>query len=220
MARKKSGVPKQKAPRLLNIATHLPDEEPALLTHCSASWGEVQKDTAHFGAQITAATGTLTPALAALGLAVTNSEGGGPVETAELKAAAEQVRQAFNLMAKSLQPVLRGLPPDQVPAILANILMYASNVGARPPKKPFDVLQPADWPSGSVHLVALAVLGALTYGYEVSLDQQSWTVQTSGKCQATVVGLTPGKLYYFRFRCFLRDDTLTAYSTVIGLIVR
>jgi hypothetical protein len=46
--------------------------------NCSASWAEVEKDTAHFGAQITTATGTLTPALASLGLALTGAEGGSP----------------------------------------------------------------------------------------------------------------------------------------------
>ncbi len=220
MPRKKSGVPKQKAPRLLNIATHLPDDEQELLTHCNVSLAAVEKDTAHFATVIPAATASLTPLLGALGTAITNAEGGGPTETAVLKAAAEQVRQSYNLMAKSIQPILRQLPPEQVPAILANILMYASNVGVRPPKKPFQVEQPMDWPSGSVLLVALAVAGALTYGFEASLDQVTWTVQTSGKSRATMVGLTPGKLYYFRFRAFLRDDTQTAYSTVFGLIVR
>jgi hypothetical protein len=74
--------------------------------------------------------------------------------------------------------------------------------------------------TGTVKAAALAILGALVYTFEWSLDQQSWTSATTRKCSYLVTGLTPGKLYYFRVKAFLRDDTTTDYVATVSLIVR
>jgi hypothetical protein len=61
--------------------------------------------------------------------------------------------------------------PADVPPILANCMMYASNVGSHKPKAPIAAYHAGT--SGSVKLVALAILGALTYEWEWSVDQVS-----------------------------------------------
>jgi len=218
MPRKKSAVPKQKPPKLLTVAAHLPVDEHELHTHCSASLTAIIKETAL--ATVVPATSVVTTDLGTLATCLEGAEGNGPIQTAQLKAAAETVRQDFQLLAKSAQRILRTLPLETALAILVNILMYPSNVGKRKPKAPLDVVQPLGWPSGSVHALALAVAGALTYGWESSLDQVTWTVFTTGASEATLTGLTPGKLYYFRVRAFLRGDTLSAYTQVVSLMVR
>jgi hypothetical protein len=219
MPRKKSGVPKQKPPKLLTVALHLPADPKDLNTHCMVSWAAIKKDTAHFPAP--SPPGPEVDAdLAALALALTAAEGGNAAATAELKVAADKVKQDFHQLGRYVQGALRSGAIEDAPAILANILMYPSNVGQRKPKAPFAVVQPLGVASGSVHAIALAVLSALTYGWESSLDQQTWTVTTTGQARATLTGLTPGKTYYFRFRAFRRNGTLTDYSQVVSLLVR
>jgi hypothetical protein len=41
----------------------------------------------------------------------------------------------------------------------------------------------------------------------------------TGGTRVTVTGLTPGKLYYFRFRVFLRGDTTTDYLQTVSFTV-
>ena len=98
--------------------------------------------------------------------------------------------------------------------------MYPSNIGQRKPKAALAAVQPPGVASGSVHVIALAVLSALTYGWESSLDQLSWTVTTTGQSRTTLTGLTPGKTYYFRFRAFRRNNTVMDYSQVVTLLVK
>ena len=73
--------------------------------------------------------------------------------------------------------------------------------------------------SGEVILSAKAVRGAKSYYWQFSLDQTNWssapeTTQTS----TTIGGLTPGHVYYFRFRT-LGNAGLSDYSQVVNLHV-
>jgi hypothetical protein len=59
------------------------------------------------------------------------------------------------------------------------------------------------------------------YEWELSLDQQSWSLAAeTAQAHATVLGLTPGKTYYFRFRCFMRDNTKSDPSHAVSHMVR
>jgi hypothetical protein len=55
----------------------------------------------------------------------------------------------------------------------------------------------------------------------MSTDQLTWSdCGETAQSLTTVQGLTPGKTYYFRVRCFLRDNTKTNYSIVVPHIAR
>jgi hypothetical protein len=58
------------------------------------------------------------------------------------------------------------------------------------------------------------------YIWELSLDQTSWSSTTTGKTQATLTGLTPGKTYWLRVHAFLRDGTTTTPVPAISFIAR
>ena len=167
MTRKKSGVPKQKPPKEVIVATHLSDDPHALYTHVAAGWAAIKADTAQFpspippGAQIDAALATLLAALQAV-------EGGTEADKRALTSAATKVRDLWNQLALYVQGVVRTLSPSDVPAVLASVLMYVSLVGTRKPKPAMAVTH-AD-SAGSVNIVALAVVNALTYDWEWSLD--------------------------------------------------
>jgi hypothetical protein len=73
--------------------------------------------------------------------------------------------------------------------------------------------------SGDVLLAALAIPGAGAYYWEVSVDQKIWsTVPETKLGKTTVTGLTPGQVYYFRFRALTRKGK-TDYSLVVSLMV-
>ena len=74
--------------------------------------------------------------------------------------------------------------------------------------------------TGQVHLTARAVLKALLYFWEVSVDQKVWTVALdTSRAQAVLSGLTVGQTYYFRFRVRTRKG-MTDYSQVLCHVVR
>lgn len=73
--------------------------------------------------------------------------------------------------------------------------------------------------SGDVVLVALAIDGAGAYYWEFSFDQKSWTTVPETKYATTTIsGLTPGQVYYFRFRA-LTPKGKGNYSQVVNLLV-
>jgi hypothetical protein len=218
MPRRKKSVsasPEARAPR---VATHLPKDAQGLYTHCSASWSAIKADAAHFGSPVPSAA-QVDEDLGALGAALEAAEGGGPVATAAVVAAATKVRQDFELLAKYVQSELRTLPVDDARALLARVLMYESMTGRRAPKPE---LAAKEGPNvGTVLLVALAVAGALVYTWEWSLDQVTWTaVPQTSKARTLLLGLTPGKVHYFRFRVFKRDGTTSDNSQVVSFMVR
>lgn len=71
--------------------------------------------------------------------------------------------------------------------------------------------------SGEIVLVARAVAKAATYYWEVSSDQTTWvSAPQTMRADTMISGLTPGEVYYFRFRAFSRKG-LTDYTDVVAL---
>jgi hypothetical protein len=215
MPRKKSSVPRARPPRTLIIATLLPSEPAALLTHCTAGSAGFKAEAAVLGTPSTLA--TLDTALVTLGSVLQAAENGTPPESAAVKVAADNVRTLWGQLATYAQGVLRAGPSTAAPPILAAVMMYASRVGTRKPKAALAVTQ---GPSGTVKLVALAILNALIYDWDWSLDQVVWSCSRTGEANTTVTGLMPGKTYYFRVRAFLRGNTTTDYEQTISFMVK
>jgi hypothetical protein len=74
--------------------------------------------------------------------------------------------------------------------------------------------------SGQVKLIAKAILRALLYFWEFSLDQKTWsTAPDTSKAKTILAGLTVGQTYYFRFRARTRTG-MTDYSQILSLMIR
>jgi hypothetical protein len=73
--------------------------------------------------------------------------------------------------------------------------------------------------SGTVILDAKAVAATASYYWEYSLDQETWTsAPETLQSKTSISGLTPARLYYFRFRALTRTGAL-GYSQVVSLVV-
>jgi hypothetical protein len=214
MPRKRSATPKLKQPVVPTIVANLPADDQDLYNHCTASW-EAWKANAALAGLVPA---NMTPDkdVATLGDALNATPGGGPPQTAAVKAAAKVVREDWQLLARYLQGYLRRGNVGDATAIATSVLMRLSNVGKRPPKPPLAV---GPGTSGTALAVALAVLGAILYQFEWSSDQTTWSTGTSHKARLLIGGLTPGKKYWFRVKAFLRDDTWTDYIATVDMIV-
>ncbi len=213
-----AGNKKKTKPKVPHVAMHLPLDPTDLCTRCTAIWAAVKADTAHFANPYPPAI-EVEPDLAELATAIQAAAGGAPIAMAALYVAADKVRGTFQRLGGYVESVLRAGPIEDAPAILGNVLMYMSNVGQRPSKPALEVRDGAT--SGVAKLIALAVASAVAYYWEVSLDQATWSVGTqSAQAHGTLTGLTPGKLYYFRFRALLRDNSMTSYSQVVSFMVR
>jgi hypothetical protein len=215
MVRKASGVPKEKQPTPLIIAEHLPRNPADLNNHVIAGWTAMKADTTHFPSP--PATAEMDTALTNLGTALKAVPNGAVSDTAAVRSAATAVRDLWGLNARYAQKVLRTLPVEQVPPILASVLLYASQKGQKAPKPPIQAKRAAA--SGSAIVILLAVAQTLTYTYEWSLDQVTWQSTILGQTRVTISGLTPGKLYWFRARAFLRNGTTTDPVGIVDLIV-
>ncbi len=205
--RKSGSAPKRKPrPKRTNVALHLPTDDRAMYTRCSAMLAAVKADTQHFPAPFPAPA-QIEGHLGTLGTALQEAEGGDPSAKAAALNAASKVREDFRQLKAYVQGVLQGMPPADVAPILAAIMMYESRVGVRKPKPPLGIKQ---GPSGSVVVDALAILDAVTYEWSFSLDLASWTIAgKSAQARFTVSGLTPGKTYWYRVTAFRRDGTTT-----------
>ncbi len=160
------------------------------------------------------------PLFTSYGAAIQAEKNGGEAEKKAVGALAKKVRQALGRLCGYVESVVRNLPLDQAPALVASVLMHISAVGTRKPKAPLEV-DDEGAPSGTVYLIALAILSAVHYAWEWSQDGQNWLVGlTTGQAHATAAGLTPGKLYYFRVHALLRDGTMSTYTPTVELIVR
>jgi hypothetical protein len=125
----------------------------------------------------------------------------------------------LELLGKYVQSVVRAGPVEDAPAIISSVLMFESKVGKRAPKPELAAKSGAT--SGIALLVALAVASAVAYFWEYSVDQQVWTAgPQTAQAHSSILGLTPGKVYYFRFRTLLRAGTLTNYSQVVSFMVK
>lgn len=214
---KKSKAPKKKKTRGPRIALRLPRDAQALYTRCVAILAAILADTAHFSAPYPPGA-EVNDDLKALAAALQAAVGGGSAELTAVEVAADKVRQDFELLGKYVQSVVRAGPIEDAPAIISSVLLYVSNVGKRPPKPELTAKRAAT--SGAVQLVALAVVSAVAYFWEWSLDGASWVAGSpTAQAHTTVEGLTPGATYHFRFRALLRDSSLTDHSQVVQLIV-
>jgi len=217
MPRKKKAASAKKVITGPRVAQRLPQDPEELYTHGSASWGAVKADTAHFASPNPPAA-QMDGDLAALWSALQEAETGGPAATAALNAAAVKVHDDFEVLGKYVQSVLRTLPVEIALALLAEVLMYASNVGKRPPKQALAVKAGAV--EGAVKLSALKVPGTILYTWQWSLDQVSWTTASqTPQTRTSISGLTAGKVYYFRFLTIKRDGTTGNPSQVVSFIV-
>jgi hypothetical protein len=210
--------PKKAKKRVPPIALRLPRKYDSLYIYCLAVWLKMKADTLHFASPYPPAA-QIDKDLVDLHNALQDAEGGGTVEASALVSAADQVRSDFNILAKYAEGIIRTLPSADASAIIASLLLQESKVGQRPPKA--ELAAGAGPTSGIVVLAALAVLNAVSYYWEISSDQTTWTeTARSAQAHARISGLTPGKLYYFRFCCLLRDGTMTDPSNVINFIIR
>jgi hypothetical protein len=210
MRRKKIGAQKPPQPQHTTVALDLPASPVELQPHVATMLTELGNDQrfSSLATQIAQAKTDNGNLLIAIG-AATN---GGTIEHGKMLAAAEAVRQDMRTLRPLVQGVLRTLPPDQVPAILATLLMQQSKVGTRHPQPPLRFTQ---GPSGSALLKTLRILAAVVYYWETSVDGANFTVYgKSHKPHVTVAGLTPGKQYWFRVSSFLRDDTTSPYLVI------
>jgi hypothetical protein len=215
---KPKSKPKNKPPKAPRIAMRLPADLYMLHPRCVAIWDAVKADQAHFPSPYPPPA-EIEADLDALALALKAAVGGSTSDTAALKVAADKVRQTFALLGAYIESVVRSGPIEDAPAIIANVLLYASNVGKRSPKPE---LEARDGDSaGQVVLIAHAVPQVVAYFWDFSLDQVAWT-QGSQTAQAncTLASLTPGRMYYFRFRVLKRDGTTTDPSQIVSLMVR
>lgn len=215
MPKKKKKAKKKRFPR---IAMHLARAPQELYTQCSGIWQSVKADPKHFGTTFPPST-QVDDDLKELGDALVVAESGAPADLDALEQAADKVRRTFTMLGKFTESVVHAGPVEEASSLISSVHMYESNVGARPPKPALalqDVL-----PSGSVRIDALALEGAASYYWEVSVDQVTWTeFARSAQAHATATGLTPGKVYYFRFRALLRREGMTDYSQVVNHLVR
>jgi hypothetical protein len=217
MKKQKSSTPKKKKTRVLRVAQHLPRDPRALYTHLAASWDAVKNDPAHYPAPYPPAS-EVDADFDALRDALKAAEGGDPVAVAALQVAVVKSKQTYELLSKYVQRVLRAGPIEDMPALLSAVLMYESNVGARPPKPELEAKQGPM--SGIVLLIALAVPSAVTYFWEYSVDQVTWSaIHPTAQAKTTLAALTPGKVYYFRFHAFTRDNVMTDLSQVVSFMV-
>ena len=74
--------------------------------------------------------------------------------------------------------------------------------------------------SGEILLVGTALAKRASYEWQKSLDSKTWTDDIDGTLQAKtlVKGLTPGTIYFFRYRALLKDG-YTKWSQVIFIQV-
>jgi hypothetical protein len=215
MPRKASGIPRERPPRPLILAQHLPQDAVELNVHCTAGWTAMKADTAHFPTP--PATAEMDTALSALDAALKAQPNGSHAQTAAVTAAATTVRGLWTLNSAYAQKVLRSLPVEQVPPVLATVLLYQSQQGKKGPKPPIAARHAAT--SGSVLVTVLAIAHALSYAFEWSADQTTWSSMTWPRTRVTISGLTPGKVYWFRVQAFLRSGTTTDPVPAVSLMI-
>ncbi len=215
MPRKASGIPKERPPRPLVIAEHLPKDAVALNVHCTAGWTAMKADTQHFPTP--PATAEMDMALTTLDAALKAKPNGSHAQIAAVTTAATTVRELWKLNSAYAQKVLRTLPVEQVPPILANVLLYQSQQGKKGQKPPIAAKHGAT--SGTVLVTVLAIAHALSYAFEWSADQTTWSSMTWPRTRVTISGMTPGKVYWFRVQAFLRSGTTTDPVPAVSLMV-
>lgn len=217
MARRKSGSPRKKVTKAPRIATRLPADAQQLLLRCLAIWAAMKGDPQRFSnpnplpSEIDLALQELTDALKA-------AENPSPSATTAVQAAADKVRHLFNRLAMYVESVVRASPAEDAHAIITSVLLHESNAGKRPPKPALEARQGQG--SGAAELIALAVALGVTYFWEYSADRETWTaLQPTPRARTSLSGLTPGKVYYFRFHVLMQDGSMGDPSQIVSLMV-
>jgi hypothetical protein len=106
--------------------------------------------------------------------------------------------------------------PETAADMVASAFMFLKKV-TKPTKAELRALSTDV--SGQVELDAKAVAHSATYYWEFSLDQVNWSVVPETMQASTIIsGLTPGKVYYFRFRALTRKGKRD-YSQPVSLMV-
>ena len=74
--------------------------------------------------------------------------------------------------------------------------------------------------SGEIELVGTALDKRAAYEWQQSLDSKTWLDDIDGTLQAKTIvkGLTPGTIYFFRYRGLLKDG-YTKWSQVVWILV-
>jgi hypothetical protein len=115
-----------------------------------------------------------------------------------------------------VQEVADQHPREEAPSIIARAGMSVKN--ARGPSKPwFEAKQLSV--SGEVHLFVRAAKGRASYDWQYATDPEHWLPgpRTVG-ADATLYGLVPGTVYYFRYRT-VTSEGVSDWSQVISLLV-
>jgi len=130
--------------------------------------------------------------------------------------ARQGVVTALDHVRNDIEAIAQKLPPDQGKSTIERAGLKAKKVAVR--SKPALAATYAGV-SGAVLLVALAVSKYAMYFWQVSTDQTHWTdcPSSNTKSKTVVVGLTPGTLYYFRFRAQTRKG-MGDWSAPVSLI--
>lgn len=159
----------------------------------------------------------LKTSLGALGPAITAAQNGGAAEHTALNETTIKVREVLDQHATWIQGQANVLPPDQATTLITTAGFSVVKAASRPTKNE----GPANTKvSGTVLLELVRVAGALLYFWQMSTDQKTWSpALETERIKATLAGLTPGQLYYFRFRSYVRGKGYTGYSQTFPLIV-
>jgi hypothetical protein len=155
--------------------------------------------------------------VAALVTAQAQATDGAPTSIADRNAKALKVYQDIGHIVDYVQTVAdtQGSPADAV------ALIVGAGLEVQKPRKrkTRDLSVRYLGISGAVLLTALAVEGAGAYYWEYSLDQKVWATPPETRTgKTTITGLTPGQVYYFRFRT-LTGKGKGDYSQVVSLMM-
>ena len=210
--------PAKPSKRGLNLASHLALLPGDLHTQCTYIWTGIKADSNRFKNPYPPAS-EVEPELDTLYNAVKSAVSGDPAAVQAAVSAANDVRKTFVIACKYVERTLRKGASNEVQGVLANLGLSESRVGMRSPKPELEVREGAT--STIALLIALAVDKAVSYTWEYSSDKLTWTISgQTGQADTMISGLTPGKVYYFRFRVLLRDRTVTDPSQVVEFMVK
>ena len=161
---------------------------------------------------------TLKAAADGLVTANAKAKGGGTIAVWDRNSQRDDAEQLVDQLVTYVRVTVRAQAGDPASAI-AMILSAGLSVRkhTRRPKAALAAKYGAV--SSEVRLVALAIAQTAIYFWEYSLDQTTWTsVPQTLKARVTLTGLTPAKVYYFRFRAQTRKG-MGDYSAVASLLV-
>jgi hypothetical protein len=151
----------------------------------------------------------------ALSLANARAKGGGPGVVADRDLKRQKLEADIDHFVDYIKGLIQATASDPNAAIKlivgAGLSVRKNGFSPRPPlaARNGDV-------AGEVLLTARAVVGAVLYFWEYSLDPAtSWTsAPATTRVKTTIAGLTAGQMYYFRFRIHTAKG-LGEYSDVV-----